>query len=151
MGNLSIIVLAAPRIPFAMAELGQLPPSFSAVHPRYKTPYVSILLSGAIMLVLSLTGSFLEALTISTLARLFSYLATCAALPVLRRRAGVPAALFKAPAGVALSVLAVILSIWLLSIVSWEEGRNTIVAALLGLISYIGLRYWDSRRFSNSP
>jgi hypothetical protein len=81
---------------------------------------------------------------------LFSYLAACAALPVLRRRAGAPAALFKAPAGVTLSVLAMLLSIWLLSNVSWEEGRNTVVAALLGLICYIGLRYWDSRRSSKS-
>jgi amino acid transporter len=150
LGNLSIIVLAAPRIPFAMAELGQLPQSFSAVHPKYKTPHISILTSGAIMLVLSLSGSFLEALMISTLARLFSYLAACTALPVLRRRADAPAALFRAPGGIVLSGLAVVLSVWLLSNVSWEEGRNTIVAALLGLVCYIGMRCWDRRRLSRS-
>jgi len=151
LGNLSIIVLAAPRIPFAMAELGQLPRVFSAVHPKYKTPHISIMLSGAMMLVLSLSGSFLEALTISTLARLFSYLAACAALPVLRRRADAPAALFRAPGGVVLSVLAVVLSVWLLSNVSWDEGRNTIVAALFGLVCYIGMRCWDRRRVSKNP
>src|SRR5262245_13617524 len=88
LGNLSIIVLAAPRIPFAMAELGQLPRVLSEIHLKYKTPHVSILVSRGIMLILSLSGSFLEALTISTLSRLFSYLAACAALPVLRRKAG---------------------------------------------------------------
>jgi APA family basic amino acid/polyamine antiporter len=150
MGNLSIIVLAAPRIPFAMAELGQLPRAFSAIHPEYKTPHVSIIVSGAIMLVLTLSGSFLEALTISTLARLFSYMAACAALPVLRRKPNAPAALFRAPAGSALSALAVLLSLWLLSNVSWDEGRNTIVAALLGLLLYMGLRSWNRKRPSNA-
>jgi amino acid transporter len=149
MGNLSIIVLAAPRIPFAMAELAQLPRVLSAVHPRYKTPHISILVSGVIMLVLSLSGSFLQALTISTLARLFSYMAACAALPVLRRKADAPAALFKVPGGAVLSGLAVILSVWLLSTVSWDEGRNTIVAAAIGMLLYLGLRYWNRRQSSN--
>jgi basic amino acid/polyamine antiporter, APA family len=149
MGNLSIIVLAAPRIPFAMAELAQLPRVLSAVHPRYKTPHISILVSGVIMLVLSLSGSFLQALTISTLARLFSYMATCAALPVLRRKADAPAALFKVPGGAVLSGLAVILSVWLLSTVSWDEGRNTIVAAAIGMLLYLGLRYSNRRQSSN--
>jgi len=145
LGNLSIIVLAAPRIPFAMAELGQLPRALSEIHLKYKTPHVSILVSGVIILVLSLSGSFMEALTISTLARLFSYLATCAALPVLRRKPGAPAALFRAPAGLALSGLAVLLSVWLLSNVSWDEGRNTIIAAALGLILYAALWFWNRR------
>jgi len=145
-GNLSIIVLAAPRIPFAMAELGQVPKVLANVHPRYKTPYISILLSAALMLVLTLSGSFLEALTISTLARLVSYVAACAALPVLRQKSDAPAALFKAPAGTALSGLALLLSVWLLSNVSWQEGRNTIVAAALGLISYLGLWYWNRQK-----
>jgi amino acid transporter len=142
-GNLSIIVLAAPRIPFAMAELGQLPRVLAAVHSRYKTPHISILLSGAIMLVLSLSGSFLQALTISTLARLFSYMAACAALPVLRRKVGAPAALFKAPGGAAISCLAVLVSVWLVSTVSWDEGRNTVAAAALGMLLYMALRYWN--------
>src|SRR5262245_47973974 len=150
LGNLSIILLAAPRIPFAMAELGQLPRLLSAIHLKYKTPHVSILVSGGIILVLSLSGSFLEALTISTLSRLFSYLAACAALPVLRRKPGAPAALFRAPAGTALSALAILLSVWLLSNVSWDEGRNTIVAAGLGLISYTGLWYWNRTRSPQS-
>jgi len=141
LGNLSGVMLVAPRIPFAMAELEQLPGFLSAVHSKFKTPYVSIVVSGILMLVLSLSGSFLEALTISTLARLFSYMATCAALPVLRQRPEAPAALFRAPAGSLLSGVALLLSVWLLSNVSWQEGRNTIGAAALGLICYGVIRY----------
>ena len=54
------------------------------------------------MLVLTLSGTFINALTISTIARLFSYGATCLALPLLRRRSGTARAMFKVPGGVEL-------------------------------------------------
>ena len=39
----SAIMVAAPRLSYAMAERGDLPAVFAWVHPRYRTPWVSIL------------------------------------------------------------------------------------------------------------
>src|SRR5688572_32047615 len=45
-----------------------------------------------------------QALTISTLARLVTYGATCLALPLFRRRADIPAPAFRLPGGTVIAI-----------------------------------------------
>jgi amino acid transporter len=132
-GSLGATMLAAPRLPYAMAEAGELPPVLAATHPRFHTPWVAILLSAGCMLALALSTSFVGALTISTVIRVITYISTCAALLVLRRRRGAPEAAFRAPMGAALAVLAMIVCAWLLSSVTWPEARAVAIAAAIGL------------------
>lgn len=144
-GNLNVIVLAASRLPFAMSEQGQLPRALSAVHKKFHTPHVSILISAGLALALTLSRSFTAALTISTIARLVTYAVTCASLPVLRRREGLIEAGFKAPLGGLISAAVLLLSIWLLSNSSAREARDSAVAALIGLLVYLSYRLWLRR------
>lgn len=58
LGTLNAAMLAATRLPFAMAENGQLPSILGRIHPRFRTPHISILLTGAVVLPLALTGAF---------------------------------------------------------------------------------------------
>jgi amino acid transporter len=60
--SLNGIVLTSPRIFFAMADDGMFFRAFSRVHPRYQTPYASILLTALLGIALVLSRSF-EALT----------------------------------------------------------------------------------------
>ncbi len=48
-----VMLMGQPRIFFTMAKDGLLPPIFSKVHPKYKTPYVSTLLTGAVAMVIA--------------------------------------------------------------------------------------------------
>nr|MBA3600377.1 APC family permease [Acidobacteriota bacterium] len=98
-GNLNGGFLTASRMPFAMAEQGELPAVLGRTHEKYKTPFVSLFLTALVMLVLTVQSSFLTALTISTITRLIVYATTCAALPVFRWRTGAPKAEFLAPLG----------------------------------------------------
>ena len=145
-GNLNITVLSASRVPFAMAEQRQLPAVFARVHPRYFTPALSIAVTTVLMLVLTLTSSFVAALTISTIARLIAYAATCAALPVLRRRSDAPKALFRLPGGTVIAVAALLLSAWLLANSTLKEGIQSAIAAAIGLAIYFGYRLWVAGR-----
>ena len=70
----------------------------------FRTPYVAILASSAVTLLLTLFHTFASALTLSTISRLIVYAATCAALPVLRRKQGTTETTFLAPAGLIVSV-----------------------------------------------
>ncbi len=133
-GNLNVLLLSGSRLPFAMAERRQLPILLSATHRRYRTPYISIALTAAVMLVLTLSGTFSYALTISTIARLVAYAATCAALPVMRRKPDAPSALFRAPGGVFVSITALALAAWLLLNSTGREARDAGIAAALGLL-----------------
>ena len=136
LGNLNVIMMVGSRLPFAMAERGQLPGFLGVTHPRYRTPHAAILVTALVMLLATLTGTFVYAATVSVLARLLSYAATCAALPVLRRKPSVAPALFTAPAGGAISLAALILVGWLLTHSTGRQARDATIAALVGLVVY---------------
>ena len=92
------------------------------------------------MWALTLKSSFVAALTISAIARLVTYAATCAALPVLRRRAGVSPAAFHLPGGSIIAIAALILSAWLLANSTLKEAIQASGAAALGLLIFFAYR-----------
>jgi basic amino acid/polyamine antiporter, APA family len=138
-GNLNILMLSGSRLPFAMAEQKQLPAFIGTVHRSFYTPYVAILITAGLMLFLTLKSSFVAALTISTIARLSTYGATCLALPFFRRRQNIPAAAFRLPGGTVIAVLSLVLIVWLL-LSALQEAKAAAWAAAAGLVIY--LAYW---------
>ncbi|MEP6742502.1 MAG: amino acid permease [bacterium] len=144
-GNLNILVLSGSRVPFAMAEQRQLPSFIAKVHPRFATPHIAILITAALMLVLTLRSSFVAALTISAIARLVTYGATCLSLPVFRRRSDAPAAGFRLRYGTVIALLALLLAAWLLANSTWQEARAAAIAAVVGLLIYIAFRLYSRR------
>jgi amino acid transporter len=131
-GYLSAKILAMPRVPFALAEQGDLPKAFAAVHPRFHTPYVSILVFAGMVLGLALIGDFKWNVTLSAVARLLYYGVGCAALPILRRKQPEGAsAMFHLPAGNFFAVLGVILCVVLVTRVDF--GQSLILVATIAL------------------
>jgi amino acid transporter len=138
--NLNVIILAGSRLPFAMAGRRELPSPLAATHPRFHTPHFSILLTAAIVLVMTLSGTFIYAVTISAIARLIAYAGTCAALPVLRRKRDAAAAMFKVRSGGVVAIACLLLIVWLLSNSTLREARDAGIAAAAGFAVYfVGL------------
>jgi amino acid transporter len=135
-GTMNGVMLAAPRLLFAMAEQGQLPAAVAATHPRYRTPHIAIMISAIGMLLFTLTGTFASAATLSTTIRLATYGVTCAALPVLRRRAAGGPATFTVPGGDVVAGVALLLIAWLFSSSAWPDTRAALVAGAIGLVLY---------------
>jgi len=149
-GNLNVLVLSGSRIPFAFAEREQLPTIFARVHQKFFTPYISIVITAAVMLVLTLKSSFVAALTISAIARLVTYAATCAALPVLRRKPDTPKALFRLPGGSLIAIAALLLSGWLLLNSTLREGIQAAIAAAVGIAIYASYQIYRRRVVSSA-
>ncbi len=80
-GNLHGIMTSVPRLTYAMAERGDLPRWFASVSPRYATPANSIAFLAVVTAILAVSGSFVWLAVVSTLARMFVYAVTIAALP----------------------------------------------------------------------
>lgn len=139
-GNLNVLLLSGSRLPFAMAEQKQLPAFIGNIHRKFFTPYVSILLTAGLMLLLTLKSSFLAALTISTIARLVTYAATCISLPVFRARREMPAPIFRLPAGTILAILSLLLIVWLLMNSTLAEAKAAAWAGGVGLLIFFV--YW---------
>jgi basic amino acid/polyamine antiporter, APA family len=113
-GWFSATMLGTPRLTFALGERGDFPRFFSAVHPRFRTPYISILCYAGFGWILALSGSFAWNASLSAVARLLTYGATCGALPVFRRR-NPHAEVFRAPAGYLISACGVAFCVVLLT------------------------------------
>jgi amino acid transporter len=138
-GTLNSGLLVGPRILFAMAEQGQLPRALAATDRRFHTPHFAILTSAVVFLVVTLQGTFMSALTISTVIRLLCYISTCISLPVLRRKADAPLPRFSAPAGIATACLATALSVLVLCNSAAQEIRQLAVVGSLGIVIFLVL------------
>ena len=132
------ILLAAGRMPFAMAERRQLPGWIAAVHPVYRTPFAGLIVSAIAMALFTLATTFTSALTITVGLRVIIYLVTCAALPVLRRRPGQARAAFRVPAGNVVALLSVVTCIGLLVMRPWTETRQLVIVLVLGILVWAG-------------
>ena len=101
-GYLAAAMVNVPRLIYAMADEGDLPPRLAAVHPRFRTPHVSVAVFAATVWAFGAAGGFLQNLSLSAVSRLLTYGMVCVALVVLRKRerlGGVDPAWFRVPAG----------------------------------------------------
>lgn len=133
-------MLAGPRLTFALGEKRQLPAIFAHVHPRFRTPDVSILVFAGIALALASTGTFAQLATLSAVARIVFYMATCAAVPVLRRKVEAPDDAFVLPGGVLIPALALIISVIILAGASAADLQGGGLALLAGAVLYFVAR-----------
>ena len=79
-------VLTAPRVFWAMAKDGLFFHKFGAIHPKFVTPHVSILATGAWAAVLSLTGTFEQLAAYVIFGQWVFFGLTVGAVIVLRRK-----------------------------------------------------------------
>jgi basic amino acid/polyamine antiporter, APA family len=138
-GYLSAKVLAVPRVTFALAEEGDFPAWFAAIHPRFRTPYFSILVFAFLIWMLALFGNFSWNLTLSAVARLFYYAVGCAALPVLRKKQP-EVERFRLPGGTFFALLGVFICLVLITRVDLSGSIILLATIVAALINWLWVR-----------
>jgi len=134
-GNLSSIMLAVPRLTFALAHERLLPKWFGKIHEKHFTPSNSILFLGGAGLVFALTGSFAYLAAASSLMRLIAYVLCISSLPVIRRKATEEerSVAYRLKGGYAIPGFALLLCIWMgaqASLLSWQVTGGLVAAGL---------------------
>jgi len=138
-GFISANLLAVPRTLFALAERGDFPAVFAAVHPRWRTPYVSITVFALLVWLAAELASFSWNVTLSAVSRLFYYAAVCAAVPVLRRTQP-DAGSFRVPGGPLLPACGVAICAVLVTGVDFTQSVVLVATVGLALINWLAVK-----------
>jgi basic amino acid/polyamine antiporter, APA family len=127
-------MLGTPRALLALATNGVLPRALTAVHPRYRTPAVAIVIYAIIVAALAISSTFETLVIMANVSALLLYLLAVAASYELQRRdvrmAGEP---FALPGGPTIQLLAASGIVWLLSQATAREWG--ILAAVVAAAS----------------
>ena len=115
--------LGGPRYVAALGALGDLPAGLAALHERHATPHRAVLWTAGLSLAAALLLDFERLVDVGNVVVCAQYLATCAAVPALRRRAG-------AGGGWALGALGCAATLWLGAQGDWAQ-----IWAALGLLA----------------
>ncbi len=132
LGTLNAAMLIGSRIPYALSEKNQFPRLFSQLHSKYRTPVYSLFIFSSISLIVSLTGSFIYAVSIGVISRVLIYLMVCSAMIKLRRKDKGKTTYYKIPFGYFFAILGILACIWLLSSSKWTELKDVFITVIIG-------------------
>ena len=137
-GYLSGMTLAIPRALYAFGRDGYLPSAVASVHPRFRTPHVSIAIQSTLACTLAITSAFGPLAIISNVAALLVYFGCSVAALQLRRRnvqaGGIP---FRVPGAAVVPVLSCAMIVGLLSSITLAEWRVLILALAAASVLFV--------------
>ena len=132
-GYFSGSILGVPRLTFALAEKKQLPSFFASVHPKFHTPYISILFYSVLTFLLAVFSDFITLAAVSVVSRLLYYITTSSAVMAFRRKDKAP---FTIPFGPVIPVLGIIIALYLFQYPKPEEVYFAAGGIAIGTILY---------------
>jgi APA family basic amino acid/polyamine antiporter len=83
---LLVFQLGQPRIFFSMARDGLLPSWFASVHPKFKTPHVTTILTGIAVGGIAAFATVDEMVSLTNIGTLFAFILVCVGVMVLRHK-----------------------------------------------------------------
>ena len=146
LGTLLSVIIGMPRLLLALAEQGQLPAALGAVHSRWRTPHVAIILSSLLAFGAAIFSDLLGSLTISTAARMIAYILCCVALWRLSRKTDAPRAQFNLPGRRVISLATAAIFALVLVIAATSELPMLAAVLALGYATLALTRLTASRR-----
>ena len=144
-GYVSGMTLAVPRALYAFARDGFLPAPIAAVHPRFHTPHIAIVIQTIIVILLAATKSFESLAVIANGSILLVYAACVLAVLQLRRLGirenGTP---FQVPFAAVIPVVAFLVIVGILASLSADEWKALLV--IVGVAVVVFAASMPSRR-----
>ena len=146
-----VMMLAQPRIFLAMAKDGLLPRWAGVVHPKYKTPHLSTLVTGAVVAVAAGLTPIATLGQLVSIGTLMAFVIVSLGVIVLRRtRPDLPRP-FRMPMVPLLPILSALVALFLMAGLPWATWERLILWMALGVGVYVVYGYRRSRLRALTP
>ncbi|MCA6075642.1 APC family permease [Fulvivirga sedimenti] len=135
-GTMSSEILSLPRMLYGAARDNIIPPkSLSKIHPKYKTPYIAIIVYAGTGFILSIVGNFKYLAVMSSSFILLLYLGVVLSIFNLRKTTSAGKGVFVIPGGYTVPVAAAVVVIILLFGLNQNELLGGLVSiAILSVV-----------------
>ena len=140
-----VMMLAQPRIFLAMSKDGLLPAWAGRIHPRFRTPHVSTLVTGLVVAIAAGLTPIATLGNLVSIGTLMAFVIVSIGVVVLRRtRPDLPRP-FRMPFVPVLPILSAIISLLLMMSLPWTTWERLIIWMAIGVAVYFGYGYRHSR------
>ena len=152
-GSLSSCIMFQPRIEYAMAKDNLFFKSFAKVHPKYETPYFSIIVQCAVVIVLIFASDLSALLGYFTMVALLKNVLTFVTIFVLRKKGkehGYNPS-YKCPGGPIMPLIAIIMTATLIWGQLTYAPMQSLICALVAVVTGLPVfYYWDRKNKKES-
>ena len=111
---LLVMLMSQPRIFFAMSRDHLLPAGVSKVHPRFRTPYITTIITCVIVAIVAGFTQIQVVGEMTSIGTLFAFVVVCAAVLILRRKRPDAERPFRVAGGPIIPVLGIVSCLWLM-------------------------------------
>jgi basic amino acid/polyamine antiporter, APA family len=131
-----VMLLAQPRIFYTMSRDGLLPPVFSKVHPKFRTPYITTILTGVVCALIA--GAFPIALLgeLVSIGTLLAFVIVSAGIIILRRTSPDIPRPFRTPLVPIVPILSILICGYMMVSLPGDTWIRLIVWLVIGFLIY---------------
>jgi amino acid transporter len=142
---LLVLFLSQARVFMAMARDGLLPGIFGTVHPRFRTPHIATMVTGAVICLTAALTPIKKLEEMVNVGTLMAFVMVCAAVWILRRQRPDARRPFRCPVLWLVAPLGIVVNLTLMLFLPLDTWLRLVVWLLIGFVIY----FCYSRRHSH--
>ena len=133
---LLVLFLSQARVFMAMARDGLLPGIFGTVHPRFRTPHIATMVTGAVICLTAALTPIKKLEEMVNVGTLMAFVMVCAAVLILRRQRPDARRPFRCPAIWLLAPLGIVVNLVLMLFLPIDTWLRLVIWLLIGFVIY---------------